>query len=94
MPRELSEAHKEALAAGRKKAAAERKKAASKVAIERVSAYTQWCKESAAHMGKERALEAEGLDSKAIRAKIGPMPRIPVVPDDRDYELAREIGAI
>lgn len=88
----MSEAHKKALAEGRRKAARKRRAEALEIAQRRVTAFQDWCRLSAEHMSRERALERAGHGEAEIRAKIGPMPRMSddaAAVTDNDYDLVR-----
>lgn len=87
----MNQAHKDALAAGRERA----RKRRAKESVKRVNEYRAWLKESADHMGRERALERAGFDVAEIDRQIGPVPRMSdaaAMVTDSDYQIAREIN--
>lgn len=71
-----------ALAAGREKAARTRRKAA----VRRVKSYRAWLKHDVEHNKRVRAFKA------GIGKHPGKSPRMPEVPSDHDFVVAREEG--
>lgn len=81
--RVLTEDHKRAMATGRQKAA----QAKRKEAVARVRAFREWLDADKEWLDQQRALAAYGTPM-TMKVK----PRIPAIPSDNDYSIAREEG--
>jgi hypothetical protein len=82
MPRTISEAHKKAMAAGRKKKADAR---AREEIVPRVQAFKDWVGEVAEFSRRLRAHNLYGHDHPGQR------PKMPTIPSDEDYKVYRRI---
>ncbi len=79
-----------ALQRGRERAAKRKRKES----IARVMAYRKWLSDDGGYSVRRRALLNIGCNDMEIRNRLGGRPRMPAIPSDHDFQVAREAGKI
>jgi hypothetical protein len=79
-----------ALQKGRERAA----KAKRKASIQRVLDYKRWLSRDSKYGHDARRLRSEGNTDAQVRKLLGARPRMPAIPSDYDFHVARDAGKI
>lgn len=86
----MTKQQQSALQKGREKAARRKRKES----IERVIAYKKWIEADATYSRKSRKLADAGTPFRQVKKQLGGRPRMPAIPSDYDFTVAREEGKI